>query len=88
MEGFLGLVPTSRPVTHTLSLGQANTSQGGHCLPLFRREAQSPERPHNVPLSLAEALEEAGSTRGGEGSRHVLPPAFQLEPTGYCLWAL
>lgn len=36
MEGFLGLVPTSQPITHTLSLGQANTSQGGHCLPLFR----------------------------------------------------
>ena len=71
MEGFLGLVPTSHP----LSLGQASTSQGGRCLPLFRQEARSPERPHNVPLPLAGALEEAGSTQGGRA-----PGVFSLQP--------
>lgn len=68
MEGFPG-------PSHTLSLGQASTSQGGHCLPLFRRKPRSPERPHNVPPPLAEALEEAGLTQGERA-----PGVFSLQP--------
>ena len=66
MEGFPGPVTAALPITCAFSLGQATTSQGRHCLPLYRQGARSPERPHNVPPPSAEALRKQGQPRQGE----------------------
>ena len=52
---------------------------------LFRQEAISPERPHNMPPPLAEALEEAGSTQGGRAPgvfSSLSPRAHRIPPMG------